>query len=37
MIFGSVMSIGVGTVLILYAKPLGLLVDAFASNKNDPS
>ena len=36
MVFGSLCSIGVGTVLILYARPLGLLVDAFAKNKYDP-
>ena len=34
MIFGSICSIGVGSVLILYANPLGQLVDAFAANRN---
>jgi ATP-binding cassette subfamily B (MDR/TAP) protein 1 len=35
MFFGSLCALGVGTVLILYAQPLGKLVDAFADNKND--
>ena len=34
MIFGSICAIGVGSVLILYANPLGQLVDAFAANRN---
>jgi ABC-type multidrug transport system fused ATPase/permease subunit len=35
MIFGCLCAMGVGTVLILYAQPLGQLIDAFANNKND--
>ena len=35
MIFGCLCSMGVGCALILYAQPLGELVDAFASNKNN--
>ena len=34
MVFGSICSIGVGSVLILYANPLGQLVDAFAEHRN---
>lgn len=35
MILGCLFSMGVGCALILYAQPLGSLVDAFASNKNN--
>jgi hypothetical protein len=34
-VVGSLFSIGAGTALILYAQPLGELVDAFASNRTN--